>query len=653
VSILSISREAVVVAVVFGALTWAGTAGAQPVVALAAGDIAGCTSPGDEATAAILDQHEGTILTLGDNAYPDGSPADFASCYEPSWGRHKGRTRPSVGNHEYRTPGAAGYFDYFGAGAGDPSKGYYSFDLGSWHVVALNSNCGFVDCNLQASWLRADLEEHPSSCTLAYWHHARFSSGRWGQIEWSEGFWKVLYERGADVILSGHDHIYERHAPQTPSGDRNSAHGIRQFIVGTGGHSHSGVISAPLPTSEALNNTAFGVLKLTLRAGGYDWVFLPEAGATFTDSGTGTCHGAPPDVVSPTVSLDAPATNGVVVRGPVELGATAADNIGIDRVDWIVDATLVGRDTTAPYGTTWDSTNVPDGLRWLRARAVDRSGNPTNSEARQIVIDNELPETRLGAVPESVSRSTAPTFTFSSEPGSTFECTLDRRRIPGCTSPFRPSELAAGKHVFTVRALDAAGNHEPTPAQWAWTIDVKAPQTSISVSRLTLAESGSATFWFSANEREIEFSCTFDGAPWAPCVSPFVFEDVGLGRHSFRVRARDTAGNTDWSAAWREWRVTRSGKGLRLVGTFGRDVLVGTTARDVIEGSLGDDVLSGREGHDTLDGGPGRDRLFGGPGRDTLLAVDRERDVLYGGPDRDRARFDLFLDRRRAVEARF
>ena len=278
------------------ALALAAPAAAQdhPVL-LAVGDIAGCNSTGDEATAAILDRTPGVIATLGDNAYPDGTAADFANCFEPSWGRHKARIRPTPGNHEYRTPGAAGYYGYFGAAAGDPSKGYYSYDLGSWHVIALNSECWAVGgCgpgSPQDTWLRADLAANSADCTLAYWHHPRFSSGSQASDTRTAALWQALYEANADLVLVGHAHDYERFAPQAPDGTRDDARGIRQIVVGTGGKSHHFFPSSTfLPNSEVQNDTAYGVLELTLRPRGYGWRFVPEGTATFTDSGSESCH---------------------------------------------------------------------------------------------------------------------------------------------------------------------------------------------------------------------------------------------------------------------------------------------------------------------------------------------------------------------------
>ena len=271
------------------------TQGGDDPVLLAAGDIASCASPGDEATAALLDRLGGTIATLGDNVYDSGAPQEFAICYHPSWGRHKSRTRPAAGNHDYGTAAAAGYFAYFGDAAGDPSKGYYSYDLGSWHIVVINSNCAQVGgCGAgssQEQWLRADLAAHPAACTLAYWHHPRFSSGNaHGSDAELEPIWRALYEHRADVVLSGHEHNYERFAPQDSVGNLDWDRGIRQFVVGTGGRSHYDGFMPVLPHSEVRNGDTFGVLRLTLHPTGYDWQFVPESGKTFTDAGSGTCH---------------------------------------------------------------------------------------------------------------------------------------------------------------------------------------------------------------------------------------------------------------------------------------------------------------------------------------------------------------------------
>jgi hypothetical protein len=299
-------RTATVVTVAFVALLIA--AGCRPekppvetAQVVSAGDIAVCRTEGDEATAKLVEDIDGaTVLTLGDNAYPDGSVEDFNECYEPTWGEFKNRTKPVPGNHEYYTEGARGYFEYFGEAAGDPEEGYYSYELESWHIVALNSNCGEaqIRCSpssTQVRWLEEDLavnaDEEEGECTLAYMHHPRFSSGEeHGSYETVEPMWEALYEAEADVVLSGHEHNYERFAPQDPSGKADPEAGIRQFVVGTGGGASDYPILEPLPNSEVQNDETYGVLNLTLRPKGYEWRFLSAEGGEFTDSGSGRCH---------------------------------------------------------------------------------------------------------------------------------------------------------------------------------------------------------------------------------------------------------------------------------------------------------------------------------------------------------------------------
>ena len=238
------------------------------------------------------------VLTLGDNQYENGALSKFLASYDPSWGRVKDITSPALGNHEYGTAGAAGHFDYFnGSGvqagpAGERGKGYYSFDVGSWHLIAINSNCAAVGgCHAgstQEQWLKADLEAHAAACTLAYWHHPRFSSGPHGNSAELAPIWQTLYDHGADVVLAGHDHDYERFGPQDPAGNADAARGLREFVVGTGGKTHY-VTGTPKPNSEVRNSDSFGVLELTLGASSYGWRFVPAVG-TFTDEGRDDCH---------------------------------------------------------------------------------------------------------------------------------------------------------------------------------------------------------------------------------------------------------------------------------------------------------------------------------------------------------------------------
>jgi acid phosphatase type 7 len=306
-------------------------AAADPVI-MAAGDIAcdptdpgyndGAGSPGRCHQLATSDLLLSTpldaVLPLGDIQYNSASTARINAVYAPTWGRVKAISRPILGNHETGT--ATGYFDYFnGPGiadgpAGPRGKGYYSFDLGTWHLVALNSNCSSVSCSAgsdQEQWLRADLAAHPANCTLAYWHHPRYSSGHDGSNEFMQPLWEALHDAQADLLLSAHSHDYERFAPLNRDGEVDPIGGIRQFVVGTGGAFFTGGLDSRAPHSEVAQNDTFGVLKLTLHPWSYDWQFVPEAGGTFTDSGSEPCHGLitpppppapPPDATAPVIT---------------------------------------------------------------------------------------------------------------------------------------------------------------------------------------------------------------------------------------------------------------------------------------------------------------------------------------------------------------
>jgi hypothetical protein len=260
---------------------------------LAAGNIASCKSTEDEATAALLDTLAGTIFTLGDNALPDGSPTAYADCYDLSWGRHRARTYAALGNHEYINGPATPTYDYFGERAGPRDLGYYSLDLGNWHIIVLNVSDAmhFEEGSAQSNWLDADLAAHRKRCTLAIWHTPRFFSSNttgWNSNGSIAPVWNRLYDAGVEIVLNGQQHQYERLRPMNASGPTSEARGIRQFSVGTGGASTEMPI-AITENSEARSD-AFGVLKLTLGDGGYDWEFVPTVPGAFTDTGSGTCH---------------------------------------------------------------------------------------------------------------------------------------------------------------------------------------------------------------------------------------------------------------------------------------------------------------------------------------------------------------------------
>ena len=260
------------------------------VVFVGAGDIANCELLGGaRSTAALLDGIPGEIFTLGDHAYPTGSAKEFKDCYEPTWGRFKDRTHPVVGNHDLLTDRGKPYWDYWGERGGPEKRGYYSFELGAWHIIALNSTAPANDKSPQVKWLKEDLAAHTVDCTLAYWHTPLYSSGPHGGTFEMKDIWKILYDAGTDVVLSSHDHIYERFTPMDAKGKPDPEHGIRQFLIGTGG---AGIYNFKrvAANSEVHDNTAYGVLKLTLYPGRYTWEFVPMAGKTFKDSGNASCH---------------------------------------------------------------------------------------------------------------------------------------------------------------------------------------------------------------------------------------------------------------------------------------------------------------------------------------------------------------------------
>jgi Ca2+-binding RTX toxin-like protein len=329
------------------------------------------------------------VLTLGDNQYNSAKLSELQASYDPSWGRAKSITRPTLGNHE---PGKApGYFDYFnGVGqalgpAGERGKGYYSFDVGAWHLVALNSNCARVGCSTgsrQERWLRADLAAHPNACALAYWHHPRFSSGHDGDSTFMQAIWRDLFDAGVEVALVGHSHNYERFAPQDPNGTLDAARGIRQFVVGTGGAFFTG-LGTVKPNSEVRDNNTFGVLELTLRPTGYEWRFVPEAGRTFTDSGAEPCHG--PNTVPAATVVDRntgiPSSDGRGVR--CTMVGTAGNDIlrGGSRKDVICG--LGGRDLIRGRGGNDVILGGDGGDRLAGGKGRDRIyGNPGDDAIR-------------------------------------------------------------------------------------------------------------------------------------------------------------------------------------------------------------------------------------------------------------------------------
>jgi hypothetical protein len=265
----------------------------------AAGDVADCRKDNPPISAAaktaaliasrLANDPESAALVLGDSTYPVGRMEEFSNCYQPTWGQFKARTYPSPGNHEYYTPGAIGYFGYFGEAARQGGRSYYSLELGKWHVISLDSNLKSDEYTAQLAWLKADLDQRKTLCTLAFWHHPVFSSGGHGNDDRMKDAWRMLHAANADVVLSGHDHDYERFAPQDADGRRDEARGIREFVVGTGGAQLTS-FGLRKSNSAVSDNRAHGVLRMVLKETGYEWEFLPVSGGFVSDRGAALCH---------------------------------------------------------------------------------------------------------------------------------------------------------------------------------------------------------------------------------------------------------------------------------------------------------------------------------------------------------------------------
>jgi chitodextrinase len=367
------------------------------------------------------------VLPLGDNQYYCGGLSAFTQSYGPSWGRVLSVTHPAVGNHEYLTSGgtgcdpsnagANGYFTYFGAAAGQRGQGYYSYDVGAWHLVALNSNCssagGCGTGSPQYNWLSADLAAHQNTCTLAYWHIPLFSSGGRAASN-MRSIWTLLYNNNADLVLEGHDHIYERFAPQDSAGALDNNRGLRSFIVGTGGANHTSIATIAA-NSQVRDATTFGILQLTLHPASYDWKFLPVPGKTFTDSGTGACHGGgsggsggTTDGTPPSVPQGLTASS---IAGPAaSLHWTAStDNVGVTSYGVFRNGTSVGSTSSTSFT---DATVAAGATYSYTVNARDAAGNVSGLSAPASV-----------AIPPSLTNTFTPTadaYVRSDKPSSNF-----------------------------------------------------------------------------------------------------------------------------------------------------------------------------------------------------------------------------------------
>ena len=356
-------------------------ASGTPAVLVGAGDIASCSKTGDEATANLLDTIPGTVFTLGDNASPNGSSSDYSNCYNPTWGRQRSRTNPSPGDLEYNTANASGYFGYYGAAAGDSSKGYYSYDLGDWHVVVLNSNISMSAGAAQEQWLKSDLAASTKQCTLAYWHHPRFYSGVNTVRSSVKPLWDDLYAAGAELVLNAHTGNYERFAPQSPDGTVDPDYGIREIIAGTGGLRHFSFTNIA-PNSEVRDNTAYGVLKLTLNADTYTWQFIPAGAGAFTDAGSGSCHPAPAPVAKPGGPY------GGEAGSPMRFDGSGSYDLQGDTP--LVYAWDFG-DSTTGLGAKPSHAYALDGTYTVALTITDSKGNPSRPATTSATIRNWPP----------------------------------------------------------------------------------------------------------------------------------------------------------------------------------------------------------------------------------------------------------------------
>jgi hypothetical protein len=441
-------------------------------------------------TAALLAGSD-AVLALGDEQYNCGGLSAFNQAYDPTWGAQKAITYPIPGNHEYQTSGGTdcstngyGYYTYFGASAGDPSKGYYSFDLGAWHIIALNSECSWIGgCGAGSPedlWLKNDLAANASAqCTLAYWHRPRFASISGGGDSTYSQFWQDLYAAKADVILNGHQHWYERFALQNPSG-QPAADGIQEFIVGTGGESFVAPSTTRAANSQVLfsGQNDFGVLKMTLHPGSYDWTFVPVTG-TFSDSGSTTCHKAVtgPDTAAPTTGISCNASTcstGWYKQVPISVALLATDTggSGVASTYYTTD----GSDpTSSPTVTAYGGPFTISETTTVRFYSVDKVGNVETAKSRTINIDAAAPSVSITTptTGSSIKRGTATQVNASAVDNGTgagvasgivrVDFYVDGKKVASAaTSPYaftwNTHPASFGTHTLTAVAVDGAGN---------------------------------------------------------------------------------------------------------------------------------------------------------------------------------------------------
>lgn len=561
-----------------GAITRANdvTINADPVI-VAAGDIVcGNNTPGGTAckhaqTAALIGTiNPNAVLLLGDNQYEDGTLAEYNALYGPTWGQYKSITYPSVGNHEYQTANASGYFDYFNGvnvqsgRAGDRSKGYYSFDLGAWHLVALNSNCGNIGgCGVgsaQEVWLKADLAAHPNACTVAYWHHPRFSSGQHSNDASTQALWDALYKAKADLILTGHDHNYERFAPMTATGVLDNTNGIRSFVVGTGGKERRSLGSTKA-NSLVRSNNSFGVLKVTLHPTSYDWQFVSIAGNTLNDAGSSTCVGVPPSNQPPSAAITSPSNGASFVQG----ASVAFAGTGTDPEDGTLSGSALAwtsnMDGAIGTGVSFAKTNLSVGVHTITLTVTDANG-VTASAVRTVTITTAPPG------------NTAPVaaYTYSCVPkNAAYECTFDatgstddvgivsyRWTWSNGRDETRPNAIVknnpvqAGTYTVTLKVTDAGGLSNSTsqqvtvggaPVNQTPTAAITAPTNGASfVQGATVAFNGTGSDPEDGalSGASLAWSSNIDGAIGSG--TSFSKNNLSLGTHTITLTVTDSKG---------------------------------------------------------------------------------------------------------------
>jgi hypothetical protein len=532
------------------------------------------------------------VLALGDEQYGCGGASAFAASYDPTWGREKAITFPVPGNHEYQTTGgsgcsanadAAGYYNYFGSAAGDPSKGYYSFNLGQWHLIALNSECDNVPggCGFgspQELWLKNDLAQNASApCTLAYWHRPRFYSYGGGSDATSDPFWRDLYAAHADVILNGHQHFYERFALQNPDGQPDP-NGIREIMVGTGGESYMDPSATKLPTSQVTSSRVFGILQMTLHPGSYDWKFLrvPNSPVDFTDSGSTACHNAAPapDTVAPTSTIacngSACSANPYTGAVSVTMGATDTGGSGVKRTSYTTDGTDPATSATALVYSSPISISQTTTLRYA---SVDNAGNQEVAQSQLVQVaaatDTTAPVTTISCQSTTCIsgwyRTSVPIALSASDAGSGVSKTT---YTTDGTNPKSSATAVVYAQPFTLAStstvkyysVDKAGNVEATKSRLVHvdssppTVSITAPANGSSFARrstITITATASDAAAGDSGVARVRFyrgstSITTDSA--APYSVAWNTKSLAAGTYVLTAVATDVAGNVTTSA---------------------------------------------------------------------------------------------------------